>query len=338
MTAWNEWSLLGSLLPALRRHQGPGVLVGPGDDAAVLKVGGRLWVETTDCLVEGTHFRLSWAGRVPGGERAFWRSLGWKLVAATVSDLAAMGRVRPRSFLVTAGLPAGLSPRRIGWITEGTQTCARATGFSIVGGDTVRSSTLFLSGSAAGEAEAGGLKLRGGARPGHRIGITGRLGEARTGLALLEESRTPAASWARPFVQRFLFPRARLKEGRALGGMKGVGALIDISDGLWRSLELVAEASGTGYEVESDRLPIGLAFHRWACSRGTDPFAWAAAGGEDYELLFSYPESLWGALKDRLSFRDIGRVLPRRAGRRLLRGGKPLRNLPVFEHIGESSY
>ena len=130
------------------------MVLGPGDDAAVLKSTAGRQVVTTDCLVEGTHFRLSWLKRFPRSfSDSFWRSLGWKVMAINVSDLAAMGRVKPSWALVTAGLPGSLNRENIDRIHQGLRQAADRFGVSVVGGDTVRSPHLFLSVAAGGTLE-----------------------------------------------------------------------------------------------------------------------------------------------------------------------------------------
>lgn len=309
-------------------------MVGPGDDAAVIKAEAGSLVATTDCLVEGTHFRLSWERNLPKGRHPeFWRSLGWKVMVINLSDLAAMGDVRSSWALVTVGLPAHLHHEEINWIHRGLMEASRRFHVSIAGGDTVRSKFLFLSVAMVGKLQGRAPRLRNGARIGDRVAVTGRLGDARAGLDLLQESSRGRQSWRRLLLNRFFFPSPRLREGRELGRLEGVTALMDMSDGLWRSLELLSESSHVGYHVEGERLPVSPTLIRWATERKTNPFAWAAAGGEDYELLFTYKPGVRARLWSRLAFTDIGQVVDASRGKRLLWKGKPFRSLPVFEHF-----
>jgi thiamine-monophosphate kinase len=320
-------------MPSLSPVQGPGVVVGPGDDAAVLKPTPGHWVATTDCLVEETHFRLSWLKRFSKSLSAqFWRSLGWKVLAINLSDLAAMGSVRPFWALVTAGLPGSLGREQVDRIHQGLVRAARRFRVSIVGGDTVRSSRLFLSVAVVGELRGPPL-LRSQARPGHRLGVTGTLGDARAGLECIQGRPHSPLSGSGRLAQRFFFPTPRLREGWILGSVKGVGALMDVSDGLWRSLEILSKSSKVGYRVDIERLPLSSTLKRWAAGAGANPFFWAAAGGEDYELLFTYPPRFYPLLRKRFAFREIGEVLPLSNGNNLLWRGKPARDLPVFEHF-----
>ena len=325
--------MLARIIPTLSRSQGPDVALGPGDDAALLNPTDCPSALTTDCLVEDTHFRLSWLRRLsPELTRQFWRSLGWKVMAINLSDLAAMGCVRPSWALVTAGLPASLEKNQVHRIHQGLTSAARRYGVSVIGGDTVRAPNLFLSVAMGGFLNGQAL-LRSGARPGHRLGVTGTLGEARAALEWIE-------AWCRPFfaessrlVNRFFFPTPRLQEGRLLGETPGIGGLIDISDGLWRSLEILSQSSEVGYAVDAERLPASQALKAWGRSTGKNPFFLAAAGGEDYELLFSYPPEVAGRLRKLFPFTEIGEVLPASRGKHLRWAGKPVRNLPVFEHF-----
>jgi len=333
-SGWNEWSLLAWMLPALSKRQGARVLIGPGDDAAVIQGSRCSSVSTTDALVEGTHFQLSWQKDLSAPWRSkFWRSLGWKSLAVNLSDLAAMGNVQPLWALVTAGFPPALDVRYIEDIYRGLKQAAGKFQVSVVGGDTVRSRTLFLSVALTGELRSSRALLRSGARAGDILAVTGHLGEARAGLELLKTGSTLRRPWQRILADRFFFPTPRMKEGRALGTSPGVGALMDVSDGLWRSLEIFSEASKVGYHVDVERLPLSSSLRRWAREKNVEPGSWAAAGGEDYELLFSCRPEVVRILRRHFSFTEVGRVTGASHGRQLCRQGKPLTKLPVFEHF-----
>lgn len=290
--------------------RGPAVLIGPGDDAAVVRParGARLLL-TTDLLAEDVHFRRRWARPA---------DLGWKLAAVNVSDIAAMGG-RPLWALLSLAVPPGLDRSFAVGLERGLRAASRRFGFALVGGDTCASAAgIFLSLTLAGEAGPR-LLTRDGARPGDLLFVTGHLGAATLGLAALERHGLVLPAPLRRCARRHLHPEPRLAFGAALAGTGLARAALDVSDGISRDLGRLCAAGRVGAEVRAARLPLLPATSRAALLLGRDPTAAALHGGEEYEVLFTarpHDERRVTALGQRLGLKvtAIGSILPRRAG------------------------
>jgi len=283
------------------------VVIGPGDDAAVVRPprNARLLL-TTDLLAEGVHFRRSWARPA---------DVGWKLAAVNASDIAAMGG-RPLWALLALALPPDLDSTFTIALDRGLRAAARSFGFALVGGDTCASAAgIFLSLTLAGAAGPR-LLTRAGARPGDGLFVTGHLGASTLGLAALERhGGAPLPVALRRCARRHLHPEPCLAFGAALSRTGLASAAIDVSDGLSRDLRRLCDASRVGAEVLADRLPLLPATVRAARLLGREPLAAALHGGEEYELLFTAKPrdaDRLAALGSRVT--AIGRILPRREG------------------------
>ena len=322
-----EFGFLRRLLPSL--EQTARVLVGPGDDCAVTRGDPKLLL-TTDALVEGIHFERSWL--TP-------RQIGAKAVLVNLSDIAAMGGV-PRFVLLSLCVPPGFASTDLARLHRGAARAAGRAGAAIVGGNLSAAERLFVSVTVVGAVSR--PALRGGARPGDRLFVTGTLGDAAAAVALLRSfGARPRGGreilTARRFLlRRFAAPTPRLATGRRLAEAGVVSAMIDVSDGLLRDLGHICENSGVGAIVDEDALPVSAAYRRIV---GADAGA-ALHGGEDYELLFSVPpsrlarfERLRRLLPDPV--RPIGEIVARpRSVRVRDRGGRARRPAdPGFEHF-----
>jgi thiamine-monophosphate kinase len=256
------------------------VLVGSGDDAAVVRPAGAVSVTSVDAFVEGVHFRLATTSM---------GDLGHKVLAAALSDLAAMG-ASPGEAYVTVGVPAHLGERELLELVDGAGALARIHGVSVVGGDLTRADELFLAVTVVGYADsAERLVTRGGATAGDTVGVTGALGGASAGLLLLE--RKPAGidvQVAERLLERHLRPQPLVAAGQALAAA-GVTAMIDVSDGIASDLERLCEQGAVAIDARLVALPADEGVAEVAAAVAVDPLELVAGGGEDYELLFTAP-------------------------------------------------
>jgi thiamine-monophosphate kinase len=260
---------------------GPTVVLGAGDDAAVTVPGGAT-ATSVDALIEGVHFRRG---------QAELSLVGRKALATALSDLAAMGAA-PGEAYVVLGAPTDLEEDECLELVDGMVSLATETGTTIAGGDVTRAPVLMLSVTVVGHAASPEqLVGRGGARPGDLLVLTGELGGAAAGLALLERpelAAAVAAETAEHLRRRQLDPAPRLKAGRALAAA-GASAMIDLSDGLGGDADHLAARSGAALRIAASSLPLAKGVAEIGAATGQNPLQLAASGGEDYELLAALP-------------------------------------------------
>ena len=265
-----EFDFLSRLLPRL--PGGPGILVGPGQDCAVVRCGGRRYLFTVDALVEGVHFQRPWL--TP-------RQLGRKSFLVNASDVAAMGG-RPRFCVVGVAVPTDYRVRDLSALQAGLVEAAREVGAAVVGGNLTRAPQLSVSVALLAEAPHR-IVTRQGARQGDRIYVTGTLGDAALGCRALGSGRSRGAGQA---IRRFREPSPRLRAGRMLVESGIASAMIDVSDGLAQDLGHICEQSRVGAVVHTHRIPLSAAYR---AAPGRHDLL-ALHGGEDYELLCTVPE------------------------------------------------
>ncbi|MCL4809080.1 MAG: thiamine-phosphate kinase [Thermoanaerobaculia bacterium] len=291
------------------------VRVGVGDDAAVLAVPASLAV-CTDALVEGEDFTAT----------ADPFLVGRKALNVNLSDLAAMGAT-PLHALLTLGLPRETPEAWLDGFLDGFRAAAREQSVAVVGGDLSASLERFASVTVLGRVPDAGPLRRGGGRPGDELWVSGTLGAAAAGLALVlrgyrrdRDGRVTAPRGSRVsparrdeiarLLRHQLDPRPMVDLGRAIAEAGIASAAIDLSDGFARDLHRLCRASGTGASVEREALPVdsGLAMLPGLPS---DPLELALYGGEDYGLLFAVPPERVPAMRKaaaRFAVRRVGRL------------------------------
>ncbi len=310
ISSLGEFGLIARLTAGLASR--PDVLVGVGDDCAVLDVGGeRVLLATCDAQLEGQHFLL--ANATP-------EQIGRKAMAVNLSDIASMGGV-PRYALVSLLLPADLSVGFIDGFYRGLRLEAERYGVLIVGGNITSAQGFGVDITLLGQARREQVLLRSGARPGDVLLVTGTLGESAAGLHLLlhPELVVPALI-AERLKQAHRVPVPRVPEGRVLASLGVVTAMLDISDGLAGDLGHLCEQSHVGAIVDEAALPIAKETYQAAQLVGRPALDWALSGGEDYQLLFTAPPAAALRIKDTLRVTTgtpvsvIGEILPPEAG------------------------
>lgn len=257
------------------------VILGPGDDAAVVAAPDGRTVATTDVLVEGRHFRRAWSSA---------RDVGHRAVAQNFADIAAMG-ARPTTLLIGFAAPSDLPVQWAEDFTAGVRDECAVAGGTVVGGDMVSSDTLTIAVTALGDLGGADPVLRSGARPGDVIACTGPLGLSAAGLALLERGVDGPALCLSEH-RRPSPPYAAGAEAARLGAT----AMLDVSDGLVQDLGHVARASGVHIDLDSMSLEPDPALLEAVRILGSDPArapeaarGLMLAGGEDHALAVAFP-------------------------------------------------
>jgi thiamine-monophosphate kinase len=257
-----------------------GVILGIGDDAAVLALPPDTeLVAAVDTLVAGRHFP----------EATDPRSIGHRVLAVNLSDMAAMGAT-PAWATLSLTMPSADAD----WLerfSTGLKELADAHGVVLVGGDTTRG-PLTLSVQILGHVPRGTALRRSGAGAGDLLVVTGTLGDAGAGLAFVASASAEHGSAARELIRRFDYPTPRVQFGAAARGI--ATAAMDLSDGLAGDLPKLAQASGLAAHVEIERLPLSQALRASAAPEQARD--WALCAGDDYELLLAVPDSRFADL------------------------------------------
>ncbi|MGD0142159.1 MAG: thiamine-phosphate kinase [Rhizomicrobium sp.] len=295
-----EFELIARLFAPLARGA-PGAF-GLIDDAAVIAPpAGEELVVTTDALVEGVHFLRS---DPPG-------TIAKKSLRMNLSDLAAKGAT-PMAHLLALSLPDWPDLAWLDAFARGLGEDQNTYGISLIGGDTTRTpGPLTLAITALGSIPQGALIRRAGAKPGDRVFVSGTIGDAGGGLALLKgESATVSAAEREMLIARYREPSPRVALGPALRGI--ASAALDVSDGLLADLGHIADVSKVRIVVEAARIPLSPAL-RALWGDDTAARSKAATAGDDYEIAFTAPESsrnaiLKAAVQTAVAIAEIGRV------------------------------
>jgi thiamine-monophosphate kinase len=292
---------------------------GIGDDAAVIEAGDHVKVVTTDLLLEGVHFDLSYAP-LP--------HIGFKAVAVNVSDVAAMNAI-PKQITVSIALSNRFSVEAVDALYAGINAAAEHYGVDVIGGDTTASrSGLVISVTAIGESKRELLSYRSGAKINDIICVTGDLGGALVGLQILEREKQVylANPDMKPELEKYgyvtgrqLRPEARMDIIHELRELAIVpSSMIDVSDGLASELFHICKASNVGVTIYEDKLPIDKQTFDTAVALNLDPITCVLNGGEDYELLFTIDQKDFGKLEKHPDIHFIGHVTKEEEGKYLV--------------------
>ena len=280
-------------------EQDPTVLVGIGDDGAVVSSPSGTSILTTDAIVDGVHFRSA-------DER--WFDIGWKCAVSNLSDIAAMGGT-PDHALVTLGVPQGAPAATFDEIYSGMNAAFEKFGGQIVGGDVVSAPTMFVNLALTGHVSTGSdgnaaWLSRDASVPGDLVCVTGPIGSSAGGLEVMLAGDTNPSGQI--LIDRHFRPTPRIDVGKALVAA-GARCAMDISDGLVGDLEKIARQSHVDIDIEMLEIPLAAEL---IFMFGTSAIELALSGGEDYELAFTASQSVLDQLTDEIreSVTVIGRV------------------------------
>ncbi|HEX6683552.1 MAG TPA: thiamine-phosphate kinase [Candidatus Limnocylindrales bacterium] len=305
-----EFGLISRVVARLG-SPGPAVLIGPGDDAALVAAPDGRVIGSVDLLVEGRHFRRDWAEPFDIGRRA---------AAANLADIAAMGGTAT-ALLVGLAAPPELDSAWAEELAAGLAEEAALVGASVVGGDTTSGPLIMISVTALGDLDGLAPVLRGGASPGDVVALAGRVGYAAAGYTVLSRGfRTPKLlvdAYRRPEVPYALGPAA----ARA-----GATSMIDVSDGLLADLGHIAAASGVNIDISKGHFGVPEQMRDAARALGVDAYQWILAGGDDHALAATFPA---GAPMPQ-GWRPIGQVAQ---GEGVTVDGKRWIGAPGWEHF-----
>ncbi|MFP5347987.1 MAG: thiamine-phosphate kinase [Actinomycetes bacterium] len=287
-----EQGLLARLFPRL--PTGTHTVLGPGDDAALVRAPDGRVVVTTDVLVAGRDFRFDWSSP---------QDVGVKAAAQNLADVAAMGAV-PTALLVALVAPPDLPVDWALGLAEGLEVGCRGTGAGVVGGDLSSGVELMVAVTALGDLQGRPPVRRDAASPGQVVAVAGPLGSSAAGLALLQAG----ALSADPEVTALVAAHRRPSPPYACGPLAargGATAMLDLSDGLVRDAARVALASSVRIDLDPALLRRDADRLAAVASRlGADPWEWVLAGGEDHGLLAVFPD----ASRIPEPFRPVGRT------------------------------
>lgn len=253
----------------------PRILLGPGDDAAVVAAPDGRVVISSDALVEGRHFRFEFTTGEHVGRRA---------IAQNAADIAAMGAVCT-GFTVTLGCPPETGEDMVAAISQGVARGARDAGGAVAGGDVVRTEQVLLAVTVLGDLQGRPPVLLSGARPGDAVAVRGTLGRSAAGLAALQAGRAEEFG---ELVEIYRCPAPPLFAGPQAADA-GATAMTDVSDGLLRDARALAKASGARIELDGAALAPERLLADCAAAVCADATEWVLTGGEDHALLATFP-------------------------------------------------
>ena len=313
-----EFGLIEHISKAIEL-QNPESLLGIGDDAAVIDNGSNMTIVTTDILIEGVHFDLTFHPL---------KHLGYKAITVNLSDVYAMNAT-PKQVVVAIALSNRFSLEAVEELYSGMQMACEHYKVDLVGGDTTSSTSgLIISVTAIGVGAKDLLVYRSGAKEHDLICVSGDLGGAYMGLQLLEREKRifienpkiqPELSGSDYILERQLKPEARKEIIEKLSELKvKPTSMIDISDGLSSEILHICHHSEVGAEIYEDKIPIDPQTYDKAREFNLDPTVCALSGGEDYELLFTIQQSDYEKLRAHMDISIIGHITDKNSGVNLI--------------------
>jgi len=314
LSEMGEFGLIDHLTKSVKLTQKSSIK-GIGDDAAVLDFSSKKTLISTDLLLENVHFDLRY---VP------LKHLGYKAIQVNLSDIYAMNGMASQ-VTISIGLSSKFPLEAIEEIYEGALIACDKYNVDLIGGDTSTSTQgLIISVTSIGYAEADDIAYRSGAKEGDLICVSGDLGGAYVGLQLLEREKQiylenpaiqPDLEGKDYIIERQLKPEARRDVVELLEALKvKPHAMIDVSDGLASEILHICHDSKVGCKLYEDKIPIDPMTYETAREFGLDPTVCALSGGEDYELLFTVPQSDFDKVKNQLDITIIGHITEEAAG------------------------
>ena len=322
-----EFGLIGRIRKWMATSD-PVLIRGIGDDVAVVEVGRKVLLVTTDILIENIHFKRAWIDPY---------RLGKKALAVNVSDIAAIGGT-PEFFLISLGLPKNLPLPFITSFYRGLKEGAKRFNVDLIGGDTSVSREIIINICVLGNGRKGNLVFRNGARVGDDLFVSGTLGDAALGLRILQEKGFKERPTG--LVEKHLSPSPRIELGQAIANHHWATSMIDVSDGLLIDTNHLLEESNVGARIWEDRVPLSSLYRKWIGSFSKNPLQMALSGGEDYELLFTAPPKIRKRISNlarslKIPLTRIGEILPQERGFRMVgKDGKEyLPSRLGFEHF-----
>jgi thiamine-monophosphate kinase len=318
LSEFGEFGLIEHITRHIKLHH-KSTIQGVGDDAAVIDNGDKFKLITTDMLVEGSHFDLAYTPL---------KHLGYKAVVSNISDCVAMNG-KATHIVVSLALSNRFSLEAIEDLYLGIYAACDAYKVDLVGGDTTSSpSGLTISIACYGEVDKNSVCYRTGCKEGDLVAVSGDLGSAYLGLHILEREKRifmekpdfqPDLEGNDYLIQRQLKPEARVDIVTLLGNL-GIQptSMIDVSDGLSSELHHIAKQSEVGFIIYEDKLPIDPLAYQRAIDLGIDPTVAMLNGGEDYELLFTIPQSDYEKIKGQPEITIIGHAVAAGEGLHLI--------------------
>ncbi len=318
LNEFGEFGLINFISKNIKTYHAS-TIKGIGDDAAVIDNGDNYILLSTDMLIESVHFDL---GYTP------LKHLGYKSVITNLSDIAAMNGT-PTHIIVSIAMSNRFSIEAIEELYDGMMVACDVYKIDLVGGDTTSNPKgLAISIAVYGTVAKDKITYRNTVKEGDLLVVTGDLGAPYLGLNILEREKRifieqpnfqPELEGNDYIIQRQLKPEARLDMIKLLDDLKIVpSAMIDISDGLASDLFQLASASQVGFTVYEDKLPIDPQTYQRAIDLGIDPTIAVLNGGEDYELMFTIPQSDYETLKKEFDFSVIGHAVAKQEGMHLI--------------------